>query len=184
MSWLTISRQLVNSWLGIYVISSCSPNYPAILRFTDLSLFCTCTAVLLFSFSRVLLQLVHTTHNNEARPRERSDRGRFLPSGKKSLFLAGRTSVRCQKLKLKSFFCTRDVCLSVWLNIVIGHLRRPYSTHTAPMPVLTGSAHAHILTKPSRAGFAVIRLELTKPGAETCLSSQLMLSYRSACPEI
>ena len=28
------------------------------------------------------------------------------------------------------------------------------------MPVLTGSVHAHILTKPSRAGFAVIRVEL------------------------
>ena len=37
------------------------------------------------------------------------------------------------------------------------------------MLVLTGSAHAHILTKPSRAGFAVIRLELIEPGAETCL---------------
>ena len=41
--------------------------------------------------------------------------------------------------------------------------------HTAPMPVLTGSVHAHILTKPSRAGFAVIRLELIEPGAETCV---------------
>ena len=28
------------------------------------------------------------------------------------------------------------------------------------MPVLTGPVHAHILTKRSRAGFAVIRLEL------------------------
>ena len=37
------------------------------------------------------------------------------------------------------------------------------------MPVLTGSAHAHVLTKPSRAGFAVIRLELSEPGAETCV---------------
>ena len=37
------------------------------------------------------------------------------------------------------------------------------------MPVLTGSIHADILTKPSRAGFAVIRLELIEPGAETCL---------------
>ena len=37
------------------------------------------------------------------------------------------------------------------------------------MPVLTGSVHAHILTKPSRPGFAVIRLELIKPGAETCV---------------
>ena len=37
------------------------------------------------------------------------------------------------------------------------------------MPVLKGSVHAHILTKPSCAGFAVIRLELIEPGAETCV---------------
>ena len=37
------------------------------------------------------------------------------------------------------------------------------------MPVPTGSVHAHIITKPSRAGFAVIRLELIEPGAETCV---------------
>ena len=52
---------------------------------------------------------------------------------------------------------------------VIGHLGRPYSTHTAPMPVLTGSVHAHILTNPSRAGLAVSRLELIEPGAATCV---------------
>ena len=54
-------------------------------------------------------------------------------------------------------------------NIVIGHLGPPYSTHTAQMPVLTGSVHAHILTKPSRAGFAVSRLELMEQGAATCV---------------
>ena len=37
------------------------------------------------------------------------------------------------------------------------------------MPVLTGSVHTHILTKPSRAGFTVIRLELIEPGVETCV---------------
>ena len=37
------------------------------------------------------------------------------------------------------------------------------------MPVPTGPVHAHILTKPSRAGFAVNRLELIEPGAETCV---------------
>ena len=37
------------------------------------------------------------------------------------------------------------------------------------MPVLTGSVHAHILTKPSRPGFAVVRLEFIEPGAETCV---------------
>ena len=36
------------------------------------------------------------------------------------------------------------------------------------MPVLTSSVHAHILTKPSRAGFVVSRLELIEPGAATC----------------
>ena len=44
-------------------------------------------------------------NNNEARPRERSDRGRFLPSGKKSLFIAGRTSMRrVPKIKNKNIF--------------------------------------------------------------------------------
>ena len=51
---------------------------------------------------------------------------------------------RVPKIKNQTLFCTRDVCLFVWSNIVIGHLCRPYSTHTAPMPVLTGSVHAHI----------------------------------------
>ena len=37
------------------------------------------------------------------------------------------------------------------------------------MPVLTGSVHTHILGKPSRVGFAVIRLELIEPGAEACV---------------
>ena len=35
------------------------------------------------------------------------------------------------------------------------------------MPVLTGSVHANILTKSSRPGFLVIRLELIEPVAET-----------------
>ena len=37
------------------------------------------------------------------------------------------------------------------------------------MKVLTDSVHAHILTTPSRAGFAVFRLELIEPGAEMCV---------------
>ena len=32
-----------------------------------------------------------------------------------------------------------------------------------------GLVHAHILTKPSRPGFAVICFELIEPGAETCV---------------
>ena len=37
------------------------------------------------------------------------------------------------------------------------------------MPVLMRSVHVHILTKPSRAGFAVNRFELIEPGAATCV---------------
>ena len=70
-------------------------------------------------------------------------------------------------------------CLFVWFNIVIGHLSRPYSTHTAPVPVRTGSVHAHILTKHSRAGFAVIRLELIEPGAATCVHNEARPRERS-----
>ena len=60
----------------------------------------------------------------------------------------------------------------VCVNIVIGHLGRPYSTHTVPMPVLTRSVHAHILTKSSRAVFAVMRLELIEPGVATCVYNE------------
>ena len=49
------------------------------------------------------------------------------------------------------FLFSLKVC--VWFIIVIGHLGRPHSTHTSPMPALTGSVHAPILTKPSRAVF-------------------------------
>ena len=37
------------------------------------------------------------------------------------------------------------------------------------MPVLAGSVNAQIGAKPSRAVFAVIRLELIEPGAATCV---------------
>ena len=47
------------------------------------------------------------------------------------------------------------------------------------MPVRTGSVHAHILTKPSRAGFAVIRLELIEPGAATCVYDEAKPKERS-----
>ena len=93
-----------------------------------------------------------------------------MPSGKKTLFITGRTSIGCQKHKSKRFSVPEMfICLFVLFNIVIGHLGRPYSTHTAPMSVLTGSVHAHILTKPSRAGFALTRLELIEPDAATCV---------------
>ena len=47
------------------------------------------------------------------------------------------------------------------------------------MPVRTGSVHAHIITKPSRAGFAVIRLELIEPGAATCVDNEARPRERS-----
>ena len=47
------------------------------------------------------------------------------------------------------------------------------------MPVRTGSVHAHILTKPSRADFAVIRLELIEPGAATCVYNEARPKERS-----
>ena len=47
------------------------------------------------------------------------------------------------------------------------------------MPALTGSVHAHILTKPSRAVFAVIRLELIEPGAATCVYNEATPRERS-----
>ena len=45
------------------------------------------------------------------------------------------------------------------------------------MPVLTGSVHTHILTKPSRAVFAVIRLELIEPGAATCVYNEAVFRH-------
>ena len=94
-----------------------------------------------------------------------------FPRKKKTLH-NGSYEHRVPKIKNKHYsvpgiFVCVGVC--VWFNIVIGDLGRPYSTHTAPMPVLMGSVHAHILTKPSCAGFAVIRFELIEPGAATCV---------------
>ena len=100
----------------------------------------------------------------------------FFAFRKKSLFKAGRTSIGCQKKKTKHFSLPG---MSVWFNIVIGHLGRPYSTHTSPMPVLTGSVHANIPKKPCRAVFAVIRLELIEPGAATCVSNEARPRDRS-----
>ena len=73
------------------------------------------------------------------------------------------------KYQVRLCMCDFLCVLCVWLNIVIGHLGRPHSTDTAPMTVLTGSVHAHILRKPSRAGSAVIRLALIEPSAATCV---------------
>ena len=56
----------------------------------------------------------------------------FCLQAKKPLH-SGSYEHRVPKIK-QTFFCTR-----FWFNIVIGHLGRPYSTRTAPMPVWTGS---------------------------------------------
>ena len=53
----------------------------------------------------------------------------------------------------------------VSVNIVLGHLGRPRSTHTATVPVPMGSVHAQMIRKPSRTGLAVSRSELVEPGA-------------------
>ena len=96
--------------------------------------------------------------------------------GKKSLFITGRTSIGCRKKKKHYSVPGMFVCVIQHRN---WPLSRPYSTHTAPTPVLTGSVHAHILTKPSRAGFTVIRSELIEPGAATCVYNEARPRDRS-----
>ena len=59
--------------------------------------------------------------------------------------------------------------LYVSVNIVISHLGRPRSTHTAPTPAPMSSVHAQTITKPSRPGLAVSCSEVVEPGAATCL---------------
>ena len=68
-----------------------------------------------------------------------------------------------------SFSLSVLLCMFVFVDIVIGHLGRPRSTHTAPIPVPMGSVHVQTITKPSRAGHAVSRSELVQPGAATCV---------------
>ena len=64
----------------------------------------------------------------------------MVSKGKKSLFITGHARrVRC------IFIFSANVPI----NILIGHLGRPRSTHTAPVPVPMGSVHAQIVTKPS-----------------------------------
>ena len=59
---------------------------------------------------------------NEARPRERSDRGRFLPYGQKSLFIMRPFFVVRAKKPLHTGVCTRCHCwisLSVRLSVCV-----------------------------------------------------------------
>ena len=114
-------------------------------------------------------QSVVQLYYNEAR--ERSEP--FFPwfSKEKKLLHNGSYEHRVPKIKKQNIILYQG-CLCVIVCVIQHrkwHLGRLYSTHTATMPVLTGSVHEHTLTKPSRAGFAVIRLELIEPGAETCV---------------
>ena len=70
-----------------------------------------------------------------------------------------------------NFFLCVFLCMFVSVNIVIGHLGRPRSTHTTPMAVPMGSVHAQVITTPSRAGLAVSRSELVEPGEATFLEA-------------
>ena len=72
---------------------------------------------------------------------------------------------RVPKIKNKTFFCmyVRVIQHRNW------PLRSTILNAHGTNAVLTGSVHAHILTRPSRAGFAVSHLELNEPGAATCV---------------
>ena len=94
----------------------------------------------------------------------------------KKLLHSGSYEHRVPKIKTKHFSVCMCVCLIQHRN---WPLRSTILTHTAPMPVLTGSVHAHILTKPSRAGFAVIGLELIEPGTATCVYNEARPRERS-----
>ena len=60
------------------------------------------------------------------------------------------------------------ICMFVSVKIAFGHLGRPRSRHTAPMPAPMGSVHALLITKPC-AGLALSRSESVEPGATTCV---------------
>ena len=130
-----------------------------------------------------LLIMKKLLNNNEARPRERSDRGRFCLQAKKPL-PSGSYERRVPTIKIKIIFLYQgclSLCLSVWFNIVIGHLRRPYSTHTAPMPVCTRTHTNEAFSCWFRCN--TFTVDQARRGY-VCLSSQVMLSYRSACAEL
>ena len=68
------------------------------------------------------------------------------------------------KIKNQTLFCTRDVCVIQHRN---WQLRSTILNAHGTNASLDGLCH--ILAKPSRVGFAVIRLELIEPGAEACV---------------
>ena len=99
----------------------------------------------------------------------------FFAFRQKSLFITGRTSIGCPKYKTKHFSVPgMFICLFVCLFIcMIQHRNWPLrstmlnaqGTNASPDGLCT---RTHT-TKPSLAGFAVIRLELIEPGAATCV---------------
>ena len=65
-------------------------------------------------------------------------------------------------------------CQPPCFNIFFGHVCRPRSTHTAPIPVPAGSVHVHTQNKPSRTGAVVSRSQLVElVGAATCVGTWL-----------
>ena len=73
---------------------------------------------------------------------------------------------RVTKIKNKTSFCTWYVCVIQHRNWPLrSTILNAHGTNASP----DGSVHARLLTKPSRAGFAVIRLELIEPGAAMCV---------------
>ena len=78
----------------------------------------------------------YSTINNEAREARSLFVFRF-PRKKKPL-----DNGSCEACRVVFYFLCMFVSLSVSVNIVISHLGRPHSTHTAPMPSPMGSVHA------------------------------------------
>ena len=110
----------------------------------------------------------------------------FFAFRQKSLFLAGRTSIGCQKLGLKSFFCTRDLCLCL---CVIQHRNWPLTSTILNAHGTNASPDGLCTRTHTNEAFSCwfwcnsFRVDQARRG-NVCLSSQVMLSYRSACPEI
>ena len=68
--------------------------------------------------------------------------------------------MRASRVAISELVC---VCETINIDVCTSH-----TSYTAPTPVSSGSVHAQILTKSSRAGFAVTRSELVELGAAPC----------------
>ena len=74
--------------------------------------------------------LMYLSTSNEARPRERSDRGRFLPIGKKPLHTGVRTGCHC----LTIIVCVSvSVCVTFVVLTDCESCTRPISTNPGSM---------------------------------------------------